>query len=208
MDAGRCSTSPRHRSSGIGHESLAPYVLMPCRADALLLGALCAWMVRQQYWANVLVRHRKALYSAFAILLLGAATLTIKYPSIKSFGMISFGYSWLALLYTFFLLIAVTEKRGIIRNIATIPLLGRLGMVAYGVYLFHQGMMGLTHGLILHQWPKIQGFQDLMVSLLAFVLTLALAYLSWNFFEKRLVAIGHRFHYQIDGTSARLHHHC
>jgi peptidoglycan/LPS O-acetylase OafA/YrhL len=51
---------------------LAAYVLTPCRADALLLGALCAWVVRQQQIAQLLADHTKALYAAFVILLLGA----------------------------------------------------------------------------------------------------------------------------------------
>jgi peptidoglycan/LPS O-acetylase OafA/YrhL len=181
---------------GVPNDLLAPYVLLLCKADALFLGALCAWMVRQQYWTRIFAQHTKTLYAAFVILLLGAVVMTNLYPLPVYLGMVSIGYTWLALLYACFLLIAVTEKRGIIRTIATNSLLGRLGMIAYGVYLFHQGMIGLTHGLILHQTPRIQGFQDIVVTLLALVITLALASLSWTYFEKRLVATGRRFNYQ------------
>jgi peptidoglycan/LPS O-acetylase OafA/YrhL len=122
--------------------------------------------------------------------------LTIKFNPFISYGWRNLGYTWLAFLYSCFLLIAVTEKRGIIRTIATNSLLRRLGIIAYGVYLFHQGILGLTHGLILHQASRIQGTQDLMVTLLALMLTLVLANLSWKFFEKPIVAMGHGLHYQ------------
>jgi hypothetical protein len=72
----------------------------------------------------------------------------------------------------------------------------RLGTIAYGVYLLHQGMLGLTHGLILHQEPGIEGVDDALVTLFALVLTLTLATLSYNYFEKRIVQMGHAFRYQ------------
>jgi peptidoglycan/LPS O-acetylase OafA/YrhL len=169
---------------------------MPCRADALLLGALCAWMVRQQVISQLLANRTKTMYAAFIILLVGAAVMTIQDIAFIPKGWPNLGYTWLALLYTCFLLIAVTEKRGFIKTITMNSQLRRLGMIAYGVYLFHQGILGLAHGLILHQVPIIHNIQDLMVTIFALALTLALANLSWIFFEKPLVALGHNLHYQ------------
>jgi len=170
---------------------IASYVFMPCRADALCLGVLCAWMTRQQKIAQLLEAHTLALYAVFVILLLGAAALTISWRDI--------GYTWLALLYSCLLLITVTEKRGIIKAIAMNSLLRRLGITSYGTYLFHSGMLGLTHGLILHQRPQIHNVQDLMITIFALILTLALANLSWNCFEKRLVSKAHRLNYKDSG---------
>jgi peptidoglycan/LPS O-acetylase OafA/YrhL len=173
---------------------LSAYVLMPCRADALLLGVLAAWMVRQK--SQFLGNHSKMLLVTLGILLAGVIALIITGNILAwSPGMVTFGYSWLALFYTCFLLQAVTQKRGIIKAIASNSLLGRLGIIAYGVYVFHQGMLGLTHTLILNQTPKIQGIQELGVTLLALAITLAGASASWRFFEKPLVLLGHAFHY-------------
>ncbi len=94
--------------------------------------------------------------------------------------MSTYGYSVLALLYTCFLLIAVTEKRGPIRAIARNRLLQRMGLVAYGIYMFHQGFSGLAHGLLLQQSPQINRWIDVIVTLGALILTLAAAYLSWG----------------------------
>jgi peptidoglycan/LPS O-acetylase OafA/YrhL len=176
--------------------AFAAYMLTPCKADALLLGTLCAWMVRQQQITCFLSKQTRVLYVAFAILLLGAAILDHKYDPLFSLGWQSLGYTWLALLYSCLLLITVTEKNGIITRIVSHPLLRRLGIIAYAVYLFHLGMFGFVHWLMLGQYPKIQNIQDVVVTAIAFVLTLALAQLSWRFFERPLVAKGHTLKYQ------------
>jgi peptidoglycan/LPS O-acetylase OafA/YrhL len=175
--------------------ALAAYVLMPCRADALLLGALCAWMVRQQNISHLLKKHIRALYLAFVILLFGAAILAIKYDPYISYGLQNLGYTWLALLYSCLLLIALTENRGIIKLITMNFLLRKLGKIAYGVYLIHSVILSLTHELI-YEGPKIHYITYIMTLVVALTLTLILAGLSWRFFEKPLVAIGHRLRYQ------------
>jgi len=176
--------------------AFAAYVLTPCRADSLLLGALCAWMVRQQQIAQFLANHTRTLYAAFTILLLGTAILDHKYDPLFSYGWQNLGYTWLALFYSCVLLIVVTEKNGILKMIATNFLLRRLGIIAYGVYIFHVGVLGLTHWLVLHQNPEMQNIQDVAVTVLALITTLTLATLSWKLFEKPIVAMGHVLQYQ------------
>jgi peptidoglycan/LPS O-acetylase OafA/YrhL len=188
-----------------GGEFLAVYVLTPCRMDALLLGVFSAWILRQQNFRQFLFvdRAKIILHASFAVLLIGAAFLTFKSGGFISFGMSSFGYSWMALLYACFLLIVVTQKHGLLLSIASNRLLQRLGLIAYGVYLLHQGILGLTHGLIPHQAPTIANLADALVTLLALLLTLALAALSYKWFEKPIVTMGHALHYQRSTTSLR-----
>jgi len=182
---------------------LAAYVLTPCRADALLLGALCAWMVRQPHVSRLLAQHVAALYAVFVVLLAGTVALAVNYNPLISYGWPNLGYTWLALFYTCFLLISVTEKRGVVKAIAMNVVLRRLGLIAYGVYLFHVAILGLAHGLIAHQGPIIRNARDLMVTALALALTVALAQLSWNMFEKPLVDLGHRLRYRAAQLAAK-----
>ena len=57
-------------------------------------------------------------------------------------------------------------------------------------------MIDLTHGLILHHTPTIANLADALVTLLALVLTLALAALSYDCFEKPIVAMGRALQYE------------
>lgn len=179
-----------HPSAG-----LPAYLWLPCRADALLLGVLCAYMMRTEKARTYIASHTKSLYIVFTGLLLAIPIVLVDSRPITPFPMTFYGYSLLALLYTCLLLIAVTERRGIISAITRNGLLRKLGTLAYGIYIFHQGMSGLCHALILRQTPRMQVPADALAMLCALLLTIALASLSWNFFEKPLVRFGHLFKY-------------
>ena len=71
--------------------------------------------------------------------------------------------------------------------IAQNHLLRNLGVIAYGVYIFHQGVSGLAHGLILGQSPRIQCGIDALVTFGALILTLSFAGLSWIKFEQIVI---------------------
>jgi peptidoglycan/LPS O-acetylase OafA/YrhL len=177
------------------HAGLPAYLLLAGRTDALLLGVLCAYMIRTEKIRNYVVRHTISLYIVFTALLLAVPIVLVESHPIKAFSMTFYGYSLLALLYTCLLLIAVTERRGIISVITSNSLLRKLGVLAYGIYMFHQGMSGLSHALILKQTPGMKSPADALVMFCALTLTISLASLSWMFFEKPLVRWGHSFKY-------------
>jgi peptidoglycan/LPS O-acetylase OafA/YrhL len=113
-----------------------------------------------------------------------------------SFGMISFGYTWMAMLFACFLLIVLTQQRSILHAIATNGALQRLGMIAYGVYLLHMGVLGLMHGLILDQSPGyFRSLPDALITALSLLTTLAIAALSYRYIEKPIIGFGHGFTY-------------
>src|SRR5919199_5329472 len=101
------------------HGDLAFYVLMPCRVDALLLGVLCAYVIRNERCLNLLRMHTKALYGLLALLLPSGIALTVLSrllipTAYQPLVAASYGYSWLPLVYSCIVLIAVTEKRGLV----------------------------------------------------------------------------------------------
>jgi peptidoglycan/LPS O-acetylase OafA/YrhL len=178
------------------------FFLMPCRADALLFGVMGALAFRHQAIREALTRNVKSLYGAWLALLAGVIALGLTRQHFVSDLMFVFGYAWLGLFYLVTLLTCVHERCGFISTVCSSRLLQKLGVISYGVYLFHQPVSGLLHGCFLGTRPAMNDGASALVTLLALVLTLTLAKLSFTFFEKPIINFGHRFRYQPAPASA------
>lgn len=176
--------------------AVATYVLMPARADGLLLGVLAALCVRNPVGWAFLTRHKQLLYAALGILSVGIGVFTLKNWNIGSVPMTSFGYTWIAFFYLCILLIVITQPKCFLSYITRNRLLTEIGILAYGTYLFHLPIQVLSFRLILGHEPRFVGLPSIAVSLLSLILTLVIAKASWIYFEKQLVKQGHRYSYE------------
>ena len=176
--------------------TLAGVELMPCRADALLLGVFGAIIVRKQPWRAWLEGHRKLMVGVLCVLACGLVVLTKYFPNPYGFGMLSFGFTYLAFFYLTGICYAVLFPDSRLSGILRWRWLRWLGSIAFGVYLFHELIRSLFFGLIWSHLPTGMSFGEFSVSLIALGVTLVLYHLSWQFFEKPLVDIGHRQHYE------------
>lgn len=172
---------------------LSSYVLMPCRADALLLGVLCAWAVQQPDVARWLESRRSLLFAAFGTLLAGSVALAAQYQLFYHPMMMLIGFTWLALMYATALLLAVSSKETPLKRILRVPVLRKLGDIAFGVYLLHVPIVDLLHLWIYDAVPKIETPAQFGVTLAAFALTIFVAQASFVVFEKPIIGFGHRF---------------
>ncbi len=177
----------------------AGYLLMPARADALLLGTLAAWLGRHEPTRGWLSANVRLLRAALAVLFLGTVALHQWRIDYISLGMLTWGYTWIAVFYCCLMLVAIHEKEGLVTWVTRNKALRYLGRISYGVYLLHQIVHGLAHGLILNQAPILRTWTDASVTGLAIAATLALAALSWHWFEQPLVELGHRLKYARQG---------
>ena len=177
------------------HASVAAFVLMPCRADSLLLGVMAALYVRTRTGWTFLVTHKRLLYVSLGVLSLGMAVFTRKYWTGGALPMLTFGYTWIALFYLCLLLIAITQPRSIVSRVTRNRLLMEVGIIAYGTYLFHRPVQSLAFSFILGHEPQFIGLPSIAVSLLSLILTLAIAKASWIYFEKLFVRYSHKYNY-------------
>ncbi len=204
---------------------VATYVLMPCRSDALMLGVAAALLLRSDSAFKLLLTHRRLLYFAETVLLggmiwmarkktsdlpheqitkvIGSAPQVVGHSLSNSWFLSrmyemtisSLNYTWIALFYLGLLFIVVTQA-GWLSRVMRSPWLIAPGTVAYGAYLFHQGVVGVWYGLVRGRLPVIQNLPDLGLTLIALATTLALAKISWTYFEKPLVERGHKYRYK------------
>jgi peptidoglycan/LPS O-acetylase OafA/YrhL len=191
--------APVFRVISDSRDGFGAMVLMPCRADSLLLGVLCAWLLRREGGRRAAAGCRWALYGFLAALAAVLGVLCFQpflFERSPSFA------SVLAVFYTCFLLLAVTERRGLVSWLVRLPWLRGLGILAYGVYMFHQAVNGLAHALLLERPPAFRTAPEIAVTLCAAAATLALALLSWRWFEEPLVARGRSVRYEPDPREA------
>lgn len=183
-------------------KSMPSFALMPCRADALLLGVLGAIAMRTPAYWTWIEKHGRLILGAIFVLLLGCAVSIHVASTPDSLLMRTFGYTWMAVLYSLILIYSLTQKSSWISRVLRMHPLRSLGKIAYGVYLLHTYVLTLLTLLITPShpfysfWPALDSWFQFGVSLVALCLTFTVCQLSWRYFEKPLVQIGHRHKYE------------
>jgi peptidoglycan/LPS O-acetylase OafA/YrhL len=185
------------------HNSYAAFVLMPCRADALLLGVLGAMLIRNNVWKARIQRNNLFFAISVPIFLLGIAFLNLKSPALRSPLMQTFGYTWLALFYLSVLLFTVTRPQTAICRALRFRWLRWLGGIAYGTYLLHQFIQRILFGYFWGHEPRITGGYTFLTALSALAVTLAISQLSWRYFENHLIRFGRRSSYTFAESSSK-----
>jgi peptidoglycan/LPS O-acetylase OafA/YrhL len=171
------------------------YTLMPCRADSLLVGVLGAILLREPRWRDWLLDHRRFTPLVLGFLLVGVAFLGWRAPK-DHWYMVTIGATQLALTYLAFLLYALLYRDSWISRCLRWNWLCGLGVIAYGTYLFHEFFLGM----FFQRTPWIYSWRDVGVSMFSMAVTILVCRLSWLYFEKPLVKIGHRTGYQFGAT--------
>lgn len=168
------------------------FVLMPCRADALLLGVLGAIAIRNVRANHWLQNNGQILLILLLIFATGIGLLTAHGASWNTKAMRSVGYTWLAVFYLGVILYVLTQRQSWLAHTMRWRWLGWLGSIAYGVYLVHQMIARLVFLDLRHSNIRLSNWRDIVAVGIAVILTLAICRISWLMFERRLIQLGHR----------------
>ena len=170
----------------------APYLLLPCRMDSFFVGALCAYWSRDPETWKKLVARRIWIQITLLVLVLGALVMN-ESPFAPFTEWL--GFDWIAVLFAAAMMLALTNTEGVIGRALRWKWLRGLGTIAYGTYLFHMLVYCLCMGLIAGHGYWLASWKDLGVTVLSLGITLALAKLSWRYFEGPIVRRGHIWQY-------------
>ena len=174
------------------HLNLAPYVLMPCRADALGLGALLAFLFRDPWFRERLSRvSNRPLLLPGALLAVALAFLTFKNAGAGTALAGGVGQSVLAVSYGWLLVVTLSGRAAVLERVLRGRLLQVLGRLSYGIYIYHEAVNGLCHAALGGRDTRINDAASLALTLVAIVATVAVAELSFRFFEAPLLRRGH-----------------
>lgn len=170
------------------------YLLMPSRADALMLGVLIAIGYRNRKVMALAKNNTHIMYLGLAVLAAGLLVLAYQDRRIGSSVFQLGGYSAIAVFYSLLLLLALSDTA--VSKIFRSRFLAWFGVLAYGIYLLHRPIMQLTHYLVYNRKPMTESWESLCVTLFALGATLVIARLSWIYFEKPLVDYSHAYKYE------------
>jgi peptidoglycan/LPS O-acetylase OafA/YrhL len=175
----------------------AAYTLIVSRADALMLGVICAVLLRDDHCKEYLRGNPRIIKTSFLIFGLGVVVLTYKGWGMGTMPMCTLGFTCVALFYASLLMIAMVVPDGLLGRAFRARWLTWLGTIAYALYLFHEIVLDGMFRLLLNHAPVMADGFEALTALLALVVALGLARLSWRYFESELVRAGHRFTYGI-----------
>ena len=164
------------RAAVIEPHVVAAVVLLPARMDLLLGGVLIA-RLRQEI---DLARYLPALRAIPIVALLICASL---YPNGHLF--IIFSPALVSIAAGAFILAIVQGVPEGARFRA--PLLRYLGQISYALYLVHEPVAGVLHGLIRDATPDINGVAPMAVTLLSIAVSIGLAAASWKWIERPIL---------------------
>lgn len=166
------------------------YVLMPSRCDALLIGVFVAWLTQQTKFLAYVREESQLVRYIFLTLALGVGVMIA--CGYDLWITTDHGLTWLALFYGSLVFMAATNESGLIHWICTRKWLRQLGLISFGVYIFHGGIDSLVYDFLKPTTglPRA-GLLGIIVPF-SLGITLFVAALSYRFFEGPILRIGHR----------------
>ena len=167
---------------------MGAYTLMPCRIDALAMGGLVALAARE--WPA-------RLKGPWIGWLTAISTITVVLFCILwndtpwSLAMRTVGFTALDFAFTGILIMLIGWRQPLLLRLCRMRILVWVGTISYGLYLLHLPAMAISHGWLA---PLLGiGPSGSTAFFVMFGLALAMAWISWTFFESPILRLRERF---------------
>ncbi len=166
----------------------ASYMMFPGRMDSIFWGVLLAFLLRSDKYREVLNRY-SAYILALICLLFGLLALHIgKNPTYK--------FSLLAVFYTCIMWAILEGKLPKLSKFLNVKFLSFTGLISYAMYMFHQLINCLVHGILFSSKPIIDNWYKVGATFFSVIIVYVICIVSLKYFEKPIRDIGAKFHYK------------
>lgn len=162
----------------------SPYVLLPARLDGLMYGVGLALIVRNNTAFGIAVRFRRLL-DVVPLLVLYSIWISWSpswWPG-PSGSMYPLKQSFLAIMWAIVILRIFTYRSSVFNKIWRNSILAKIGLISYGLYMYHQAINGLIHGWLFQQEPMIKTPEHLLAATAVIAIAIGLATISYIYFE-------------------------
>jgi len=171
------------------------YRIAPLRADALLLGALIALMLRgpESRFLKEAARPTLYLFAIGFIAFEAIYALSVRHPFRPGNGIVlqTVGYTLIDIFAGLVILMSL-DNSSILYRVFTIKPLRNLGKISYGFYVFHDIPHIAYILLVVHVFGISRSYRP-AVALVALAGTLILSYFSFRYFETPFLKLKDRF---------------
>jgi peptidoglycan/LPS O-acetylase OafA/YrhL len=163
----------------------SPYVLLPSRMDGLMYGVAVALIVRNKAAFAVAVRCRWLLDIVPPLVLYSIwINWTPSFWTGPSGSMYPLKQSFLAIMWAIVILRIFTYRNSLFNKVWRNPILVRIGLISYGLYMYHQAVNGLVHQWLFHHDPTIETPEHLLAAIAVIAIAVGLATISYIYFER------------------------
>lgn len=157
--------------------------LLPCRMDLLLGGVLTA-LVSRHFDVS---RYLKVL----RIIPLASMIALVAISALSPFGLFLILGSAIASIGIASFLLAIINGAPEGTRYRS-PVLRYFGQISYALYLIHQPIAGILHGVLLNRSPDIGSLAQFGVTILAIVVSIGIATASWKWLESPILTWARR----------------
>jgi peptidoglycan/LPS O-acetylase OafA/YrhL len=172
------------------------YGVTPFRVDALVLGGLLALVVRGPELAWVKRLAKPLLVTTATAVVVGQLLFFLHGHHLYTLNITSrvvstVGYTYIDLVSAMVILLSLNSA-GFLARIFSVRPLAWLGRISYGFYLFHQ-IPHDAYGILARRLFGTQRDLNLPTAVIAFIATLLLAAVSFQFYEKPFLRLKRHF---------------
>lgn len=167
------------------------YVLLPCRMDALAMGVLVAYV---NFHKDIKVLVNKYFWFVTAAMIFDLLICGFLYYLYGDLGVIK--HSLFAFFFTGCLVLALSSNVVWYTKILRFKLLMWVGTISYSLYLFHYFLLGVVHHIFGNkQGIGIYHWADILITLIALLVTVVVSWLVYKKIEMPMVEIGKKYKY-------------